>query len=76
LQLAEQIALSHHERWDATGYPYRLAGEAIPISARIVAVADVYDALTQTGRTSTHGHRITLWPKSSNKPEASSTRKW
>lgn len=36
----------HHERWDGTGYPDRLAGEAIPLEARIVAVADVYDALT------------------------------
>jgi len=36
---------SHHERWDGTGYPDGLAGEQIPLSARIVAVADVYDAL-------------------------------
>jgi putative nucleotidyltransferase with HDIG domain len=46
LQLAQQIALSHHERWNATGYPHGLGSEAIPIAARIVAVADVYDALT------------------------------
>jgi putative nucleotidyltransferase with HDIG domain len=46
LRLGEQIALSHHERWDANGYPNGLAREATPISARIVAVADVYDALT------------------------------
>jgi putative nucleotidyltransferase with HDIG domain len=46
LRLAEDIALSHHERWDAHGYPHQTAGEAIPIGARIVAVADVYDALT------------------------------
>ncbi len=46
LQIAEEIALSHHERWDGTGYPHGLAGEAIPISARIVAVIDVFDALT------------------------------
>jgi HD-GYP domain-containing protein (c-di-GMP phosphodiesterase class II) len=46
LRLAEEIARSHHERWDGTGYPHRVAGEAIPIAARIVAVADVYDALT------------------------------
>lgn len=42
---AARIALSHHERWDGTGYPDGLAGEAIPIEARIVAIADVYDAL-------------------------------
>lgn len=46
MQLAESIALSHHERWDGTGYPYGLVGEQIPICGRIVAVADVFDALT------------------------------
>ena len=46
LQLAEQIATLHHERWDGTGYPAGLAGEAIPLAGRIVAVADVFDALT------------------------------
>lgn len=40
------IARSHHERWNGTGYPDRLVGEAIPLAARIMAVADVYDALT------------------------------
>ncbi|HEX7005082.1 MAG TPA: HD domain-containing phosphohydrolase [Trueperaceae bacterium] len=46
LRLAEEIALSHHERWDGEGYPLGLAGTEIPLSARIVAVADVLDALT------------------------------
>ena len=46
LGLAEEIALTHHERWDGGGYPGGLAGEAIPIAGRIVAVADVFDALT------------------------------
>jgi putative two-component system response regulator len=46
LQLAEQIALSHHERWDGQGYPHGLAGDTIPLAGRIVAVADVFDALT------------------------------
>jgi putative two-component system response regulator len=46
LQMARDIALSHHERWDGTGYPQRLAGRDIPLAARIVALADVYDALT------------------------------
>lgn len=46
LQAGECIALSHHERWDGSGYPNRLRGEAIPLSARIVALADVFDALT------------------------------
>lgn len=46
LDLAAEIALSHHEKWDGTGYPNGLAGEKIPLAARIVAVVDVYDALT------------------------------
>jgi response regulator RpfG family c-di-GMP phosphodiesterase len=45
MYMAAKIALYHHERWDGTGYPEGLAGEAIPIEARIVAIADVYDAL-------------------------------
>jgi putative two-component system response regulator len=46
LLLAEGIALSHHERWDGGGYPRRLRGEEIPLAARIVTVADVFDVLT------------------------------
>ena len=45
LRFAREIALSHHEKWDGTGYPNRIAGEAIPLSARLMALADVYDAL-------------------------------
>jgi response regulator RpfG family c-di-GMP phosphodiesterase len=45
LAMAREIALCHHEKWDGTGYPEGLRGEAIPLSARIVALADVYDAL-------------------------------
>jgi len=46
LQLAETIALCHHERWDGRGYPAGLAGASIPLCARVTAVADVFDALT------------------------------
>jgi putative two-component system response regulator len=46
LRLAEAVALTHHERWDGAGYPRGLAGDAIPRAGRIVAVADVFDALT------------------------------
>jgi putative two-component system response regulator len=46
LRLAREIALSHHEKWDGSGYPAGLAAENIPYSGRIVAIADVFDALT------------------------------
>jgi putative two-component system response regulator len=46
LARATPVILHHHERWDGSGYPDGLAGEAIPLAARLVAVADVYDALT------------------------------
>lgn len=46
LSMAREIALYHHERWDGTGYPHRLQGTEIPLAARIIAVADVYDALS------------------------------
>ncbi|MCR4605322.1 MAG: HD domain-containing protein, partial [Eubacterium sp.] len=43
--LAENVARYHHERWDGSGYPEKIAGEEIPYEARIMAIADVYDAL-------------------------------
>jgi putative two-component system response regulator len=46
LRLAEQIALTHHERWDGEGYPVGLEGEEIPLAGRIAAVSDTFDALT------------------------------
>jgi len=46
LAMAVTVALTHHERWDGTGYPKGLSGEAIPLEGRIVALADVFDALT------------------------------
>ena len=48
LRAALDCVLHHHEWWDGTGYPYGLGGEAIPIEARILAVADAYDAMTST----------------------------
>jgi putative two-component system response regulator len=50
LQVAREIALNHHERWDGSGYPAGLSGYAIPESARIVAIVDVFDALTHNRR--------------------------
>jgi putative two-component system response regulator len=46
LQAAETVALNHHERWDGSGYPNGLSGEQIPLSARLCALTDVFDALT------------------------------
>ncbi|OHU84999.1 MULTISPECIES: response regulator [Pseudoalteromonas] len=45
LEIAKEIARSHHEKWDGSGYPLGLSGEDIPLSARLMAIADVYDAL-------------------------------
>ena len=45
LHIAREIATGHHEKWDGSGYPLGLQGETIPISARLMALADVYDAL-------------------------------
>ena len=46
LLLSQKIALTHHEKWDGSGYPYALKGEQIPLVGRITAVADVFDALS------------------------------
>ena len=48
LRMAEEIALTHHEWWDGGGYPNKLVGDQIPLSGRIVALADVFDALTNS----------------------------
>ncbi len=57
IQMAARIAACHHERWDGTGYPSGLAGEAIPVEARITTIADVYDALCS------HRHYKAAWPE-------------
>ena len=48
LRIAGELAGGHHEKWNGTGYPRKLVGEDIPLSARIMAIADVYDALTSS----------------------------
>ena len=62
----------HHERLDGTGYPDRLAGEAIPIGARILAVADTFDAITSTGPTAMHTRTRRRSTSSRRRPEPSS----
>ncbi len=47
-KVPKTVALYHHEKWDGSGYPFGLAGEQIPLEARIVAICDVFDALTST----------------------------
>jgi putative two-component system response regulator len=63
LNLAREVTQSHHERWDGTGYPQKLMGEAIPLSARITALAETYDVLTH-GRTyrpaRTHSEAVSI----------------
>jgi putative two-component system response regulator len=60
LEMAHEIAISHHEKYNGKGYPYGLAGEEIPLSGRIVALADVYDALTsKRGYKDAYSHKMT-----------------
>jgi putative two-component system response regulator len=56
LEVARSMAMSHHEHWNGAGYPEGLAGDAIPLPARLMAVADVFDALT------THRSYKQAWP--------------
>jgi len=63
LRVAGQIARSHHERWDGTGYPDQIAGESIPLAARFMALADVYDALVSPRiykASTTHSHAVEI----------------
>ncbi|MBP7734842.1 MAG: response regulator [Spirochaetes bacterium] len=70
LKMALDITLYHHERWDGSGYPYGLKGTEIPLSARIVAIADVYDALTTARpykKAFTHQESLDIFKNESNK---------
>ena len=75
LEMAEQIALTHHEKWDGSGYPAGLAGEAIPIVGRIVAVADVFDALTHPRPYKPPGAPLTRSPRSRARRGGTSIRR-
>ena len=65
VQMAETIAMTHHERWDGSGYPHGLRGEEIPLVGRICAVGDVFDALISARPTSARGRSTTRSPSSS-----------
>ena len=74
LRLSIDIPLRHHEHWDGSGYPDRLAGEDIPLAARIFSVIDVWDALTSDRPyRELPGHRKAL-AISRNKADATSIR--
>ena len=77
IAMAATIARSHHERWNGSGYPDGLAGEDIPIAARIVSVADVYDALvTNRPYRDALSHEVAVAERRSKAgPEPSSTRR-
>ena len=74
MRMAEEIALTHHERWDGSGYPQGLAGEAIPLVGRICAVCDVFDALLSRGRTRSRGRCRTRSTSCAASAAATSTR--
>jgi response regulator RpfG family c-di-GMP phosphodiesterase len=61
LQLAEEIALTHHERWDGSGYPAGLSADQIPLAGRIVALADVFDRLCRAARRDRRSAALTVF---------------
>ena len=67
VRICEEVIESHHERWDGTGYPYRLKGGGVPFPARLCAIADTYDAITE--------HRLYSGPPSTSGPARSSWRR-
>jgi ribonuclease P protein subunit RPR2 len=69
---AVELIRHHHERFDGTGYPDGLAAEAIPLGARIFAVADSFDAMTRTARTAARSGSSPRWPSSDAAPGPSS----
>jgi PAS domain S-box-containing protein/putative nucleotidyltransferase with HDIG domain len=76
LRPAIDIPYCHHERWDGTGYPRGLAGEEIPLAARIFAIVDVYDALTSERPYRPPGPARTPWTTSASMPGSTSTPPW
>jgi len=76
LRAGRVIAMSHHERWDGSGYPAGLAGEDIPLWGRICAVADTFDAVTSNAPTSPRTQTTPRSPSCRMDAGRNSTRKW
>ena len=76
LRYAREIARSHHEKWDGTGYPDGLGGDEIPLSARLMTMADVYDALRSAASTSRRFPTRRRWPRSCPAAGPTSTPTW
>ena len=76
VRMGALIALGHHEKYDGSGYPNGLVGDHVPLCARIVAVADVYDALTSVRPTSRPGRASRRSSTCARRPAGTSTRAW
>ncbi len=76
VQMGQTIALTHHERWDGSGYPAGLEGEEIPLEGRICAICDVFDALLTSAPTSSPGPLRRRWPRSAAGAAPTSTPAW
>ena len=76
LELGATIALTHHEKWDGTGYPRRLAGNAIPLEGQVAAVADVFDALTSDRPYRRRSRSSRPWRSCAASGAGTSTRGW
>ena len=76
LEMAKDIVYTHHERWDGKGYPRGLKGEQIPVAGRLIAIVDVYDAMTTRRFTGSRSRTSRRWTGSSSARARTSIRRW